>query len=137
MKVVLTNGCFDILHAGHIDFLWKAKDLGEWLIVAVNTDDSVRKLKGESRPINCLRSRIAVLSALKMVDLVLPLASTDMVEMILSVSPSVWCKGGDYTIKTLNQKEVHAARTVKAEIKIIPVTYDISTTKLLKRLHPA
>lgn len=137
MKVVLTNGCFDILHAGHVDLLWKAKELGDWLIVAINTDKSVKALKGEGRPINTFFYRRMVVAALKMVDLVLPLDGTDMVEMIRAVSPQVWVKGGDYTLKTLNQKEVRAAREVKAEIRIIPVTYDVSSTKIIKSLHAA
>jgi D-beta-D-heptose 7-phosphate kinase/D-beta-D-heptose 1-phosphate adenosyltransferase len=137
MKVVLTNGCFDILHAGHVDLLWKAKALGDWLIVAINTDKSVRALKGSGRPINPYPNRRLVLAALKMVDMILPLDDLDMVEMLRNVSPQVWVKGGDYTLKTLNQKEVRAAREVKAEIHIIPVTYDVSTTEIIKRVHAA
>lgn len=135
MKVVLTNGCFDLLHAGHIDLLWKAKSLGDWLIVAVNTDESVRKLKGPTRPITPYLQRVAMVNAIKPVDMVMALHETDMVEMLATVQPAIWVKGGDYTMKTLNKAEVKAARQNRVEIKIIPVTFDVSTTKILKALN--
>jgi D-beta-D-heptose 7-phosphate kinase/D-beta-D-heptose 1-phosphate adenosyltransferase len=95
-RVVMTNGCFDILHAGHVAYLEEAKSLGDRLIVAVNDDDSVRRLKGESRPINALEDRMLVLAGLAAVDWVVPFSDDTPGELIAAVLPDVLVKGGDY-----------------------------------------
>jgi len=94
--VIMTNGCFDILHAGHVAYLEEAKSLGDRLIVAVNDDDSVRKLKGESRPINALEDRMAVLAGLAAVDWVVPFSEDTPTRLIQSLLPDILVKGGDY-----------------------------------------
>ena len=96
-RLVMTNGCFDILHRGHIEYLARARALGDRLIVAVNSDDSVKRLKGDSRPINALISRMAVLSALRSVDWVVAFDADTPAELISQVLPDVLVKGGDYT----------------------------------------
>lgn len=94
-KVVMTNGCFDLLHSGHVSYLEQAKALGDRLIVAVNTDDSVRRLKGETRPINTVENRMKVLSALESVDWVLPFSEDTPESLICAVKPNLLVKGGD------------------------------------------
>ncbi|MCK5897655.1 MAG: bifunctional D-glycero-beta-D-manno-heptose-7-phosphate kinase/D-glycero-beta-D-manno-heptose 1-phosphate adenylyltransferase HldE [Methylococcales bacterium] len=96
-KIVLTNGCFDILHLGHITYLKQAKALGQRLVILVNTDESVKKLKGETRPINNLNQRMEMLAALECVDWVLPFSEETPQKMIATLLPDILVKGGDYT----------------------------------------
>ena len=95
-KVVMTNGCFDILHAGHVSYLREARKLGHKLVVAVNDDDSVRRLKGDERPVNNLAQRMEVLAGLESVDWVVPFSKDTPEELICHVLPDVLVKGGDY-----------------------------------------
>jgi len=97
VKVVFTNGCFDILHLGHIDYLSKASDLGDKLIIAVNSDDSVRKLKGNKRPVNPEYARMMLLASLFFVDLVVLFSEDTPYELISVLKPDILVKGGDYT----------------------------------------
>lgn len=133
-KVVATNGCFDILHAGHVEFLEEARRRGDKLVVGMNTDWSVEQLKGPTRPINTELARLTVLCGLASVDLVVLVPETDMCQFLEVVRPDLWVKGGDYTIKTLDQGEVEAARNVHAGIEIIPVLHEHSTTRLINRI---
>jgi D-beta-D-heptose 7-phosphate kinase/D-beta-D-heptose 1-phosphate adenosyltransferase len=129
--VVMTNGCFDILHAGHVQYLEQAKELGQRLIIAVNDDDSVRRLKGNSRPINCLESRMTLLSALRAVDWVVPFSEDTPERLIKAVSPDVLVKGGDYTIP-----EIAGADHVLSKngiVKILPFKDGHSTTKIIEK----
>ena len=97
-KVVFTNGCFDILHPGHIDYLAKAKKMGDLLVVGLNSDESIRRLKGSDRPINVLSDRKIMLESLKSVDLVIPFTTDTPLNLILEIKPDVLVKGGDYTV---------------------------------------
>ena len=106
-KIVFTNGCFDILHAGHIKYLESAAQLGDHLIIAVNSDESVTKLKGESRPINILSSRLYLLGSLSCVDAVFPFTEETPLQVITILKPDVLVKGGDYKPeKIVGAKEV-------------------------------
>lgn len=135
MRTVFTNGCFDILHAGHVDMLRKARSLGQWLVVGLNTDRSIRALKGDGRPVNQYCHRESVLRELRCVDQIVPLLDTDVRALLRELRPSVWVKGGDYTIETLNKGEVEIARGLGIEIEIIPVTVRVSTTQILAHEH--
>ena len=95
-RIVFTNGCFDILHRGHVGYLAEARALGDRLVVGLNTDDSVRRLKGEGRPVNPLEDRAVVLAALAAVDYVVPFAEDTPAELIRAITPAVLVKGGDY-----------------------------------------
>jgi D-beta-D-heptose 7-phosphate kinase/D-beta-D-heptose 1-phosphate adenosyltransferase len=95
-RVVITNGCFDLLHPGHVGYLEKAAELGDRLVVAVNDDDSVRRLKGAGRPVNALNQRMAVLAGLRAVDWVVPFSEDTPERLICAVRPDVLVKGGDY-----------------------------------------
>lgn len=131
-KLVMTNGCFDILHAGHITYLSEAKKYGDRLIVAVNTDDSVRELKGQMRPINSLDQRMAVLSALKYVDWVVPFSEKTPERLISEILPDVLIKGGDYQPHQIaGSKAVLAAG---GQIKISPYQNGLSSSKIIKKI---
>ena len=100
-RIIMTNGCFDILHAGHVRYLQQARNMGDKLIIAVNDDDSVRKLKGESRPVNTLANRMQLLAALEMVDWVVAFTEETPERLICSVLPDTLVKGGDYKPKEI------------------------------------
>ncbi len=133
-KSVVTNGCFEILHAGHTSFLESARCLGDRLVVCLNSDESVRRLKGPGRPLQPWYQRAYSLLALKAVDEVRPLDSDNMVAVLSSGMFKFWVKGGDYTVETLNQDEVAAARQANTQIIIIPVLFNVHTSTLLQRL---
>jgi len=97
MIVVFTNGCFDIIHRGHVDYLNESRKLGDRLVVGVNSDESVRRLKGNDRPINCVQDRVAVLKALRCVDDVVVFEEDTPLNLIKTITPSIITKGGDYT----------------------------------------
>lgn len=132
-KIVFTNGCFDILHAGHISYLEKAKSLGQRLIIGLNNDASISRLKGPSRPINTLAHRATLLTALKAVDWVIPFSEDTPLNLINAIKPDVLVKGGDYTIETIvGSNEVLAGG---GNVKIIEFVDGCSTTKTIEKIR--
>lgn len=132
--LVFTNGCFDILHRGHVCYLEEAAQLGNSLLVAVNTDDSVRRQnKGTDRPINSLDDRLALLAALQSVDLVIPFDSDTPLELIQTIKPDVLVKGGDWPIEQI----VGAQEILQngGEVHSIRFRYQRSTTDLINRIR--
>src|SRR5438477_340266 len=134
-RLVATNGCFDLLHVGHIHYLQAARALGDLLAVGLNGDRSVRELKGENRPVNNERDRAEVLAALECVDLVTIFPEARATRLLELVRPAVYAKGGDYTAETLNAEERAALEKIGAEIRIIPFEKGYSTSGLLKKLR--
>lgn len=137
-KIILTNGCFDIFHSGHVKYLEKAKQLGDILIIAINTDESVQRLKGEDRPINKLKDRISVLSALSCVDYIIPFGANEndnASELIKVLQPDIYVKGNDYNPKNL--KELGSLKEANCEIHFIPIVPHQSTTKIIRRIRTA
>jgi D-beta-D-heptose 7-phosphate kinase / D-beta-D-heptose 1-phosphate adenosyltransferase len=132
-KVIFTNGCFDILHRGHISFLNKAKAFGDALIVGINNDESIRRIKGSDRPINRLEDRIAVLEALLPVDYLISFSEDTPAEIITALKPDVFVKGGNYTIESI--PEAFLVRQLGGEVKIIPFAMKQSTTRLIKKIR--
>ncbi len=132
-KIVMTNGCFDILHSGHVDYLSKAKELGDILIVAVNSDDSVKRLKGDSRPINKLKDRLTVLSSLQTIDWLVEFGQDTPEELIKKVLPNVLVKGGDYAVKDVVGGDVVQANG--GEVKIVDFLPSYSTTDLISKIN--
>jgi rfaE bifunctional protein nucleotidyltransferase chain/domain len=131
---VFTNGVFDILHRGHVTYLDRARSLGASLIVAVNTDESVRHLrKGSDRPVNPLEDRLAVLAALQSVSLIVPFDEDTPLDVVLACRPDVIVKGGDYTAETT----VGAKEVIEwgGRFEAIPLLPGRSTTRLLARLR--
>ncbi|OGT40944.1 MAG: bifunctional heptose 7-phosphate kinase/heptose 1-phosphate adenyltransferase [Gammaproteobacteria bacterium RIFCSPHIGHO2_12_FULL_40_19] len=132
-KIVMTNGCFDVLHVGHVDYLSKAKALGHRLIIAVNDDDSVRRLKGAERPLNPVLARMKVLSALGCVDWVIPFSEDTPARLVAAVQPDFLVKGGDYRID-----EIAGHDTVLQNggtVLTIPLVDGFSTTKLVQKMR--
>jgi rfaE bifunctional protein nucleotidyltransferase chain/domain len=130
--IVFTNGCFDILHAGHVRYLNKAKSFGDCLVLGLNTDASVRCLKGENRPINNELDRAEVVGALKSVDYVVLFDEPTAEALIGKVKPAVYVKGGDYTIATLPE-----AKTVQANggrIEFVNLVEGRSTTNVIEKI---
>lgn len=134
-RVVFTNGCFDIIHRGHVSYLSRAKALGDVLIIGVNSDASVRRLKGETRPINTLDDRVQVLMALSCVDHVIPFEQDTPHELIRTVRPDVFVKGGDYTRATL--PEAALVESLGGVVEILPFVADRSTTEIIARIRQA
>lgn len=132
-KVVFTNGCFDILHQGHMEILSQAAASGEVLVVGVNADASVKKLKGESRPVNNEDFRALMLASLTIVDAVVIFGEDTPLTIIKEIVPDVLLKGGDYTI----DKIVGAEDVTKngGEVKIVPFVNGFSTTELIKKIQ--
>lgn len=130
MKLVMTNGCFDIVHAGHIHLLKNAKKFGDFLIVAINSDKSVKSLKGNRRPINKLSDRIELLKSLSFVDLIVVFNELTPIKIIKMLSPDVLVKGGDYKIKDIVGADF--VKSKKGKVKIIQLKKGYSTTKLLQ-----
>ncbi|MCO6439621.1 MAG: bifunctional D-glycero-beta-D-manno-heptose-7-phosphate kinase/D-glycero-beta-D-manno-heptose 1-phosphate adenylyltransferase HldE [Nitrococcus mobilis] len=131
--VVMTNGCFDILHPGHIAYLERAKTCGDRLIVAVNDDDSVRRLKGRGRPINPLAQRMAVLAGLAAVDWVVPFSEDTPARLIEAIGPDVLVKGGDYRLEEVAGREGVLARG--GQVRLLPLEGGYSTTGIVERIH--
>ncbi|CAN5202205.1 hypothetical protein BH23VER1_BH23VER1_16410 [soil metagenome] len=133
-RLVLTNGCFDILHAGHVRYLAEARALGEALVVALNDDASVRTLKGAGRPINPAEDRAEVLAALECVDGVVVFGGTRATEVIRELRPHVYAKGGDYTVESLDRNERAALEEAGADIHILGLVAGRSTSATLAKI---
>ena len=132
-KLVFTNGCFDLLHTGHVRYLQQARALGDALLVALNGDSSVRALKGPSRPVNGEHDRAEVIAALACVDYVTIFHSERVTELVRAIRPQVYAKGGDYTVDSLESGERGALEEVGAEIRILPLVPGISTTSIIEK----
>ena len=132
-RVIMTNGCFDVLHAGHVSYLEEAKSLGDRLIVAINDDDSVRRLKGDSRPVNALDDRMLVLAGLAAVDWVVPFSEDTPTSLIADVLPNVLVKGGDYT-----PAQIAGAKEVLqngGEVRVLPFRDGHSSSQIIDKLR--
>jgi len=135
-RIVFTNGCFDILHRGHIEYLNQAKKLGDVLIVGINNDGSIKRLKGTERPINNLLDRIEVLSALGCVDHVFSFGSVGNdtpIDLIKTISPHIFVKGGDYKGKVI--PEMKALKECGAEIQFLPFVKNLSTSNIINKIN--
>jgi len=133
-KVVFTNGCFDLLHLGHVRYLEAARSLGDALIVGVNTDASVQRLQKEpARPINPETDRAALVAALACVDRVVLFGEDTPLELITALQPDILVKGGDYRLEEIVGRDVVRARG--GEVKVIPLAPGYSTTALLARIR--
>ena len=133
-KLVFTNGCFDLLHAGHVRYLAQARALGDALVVALNSDASVRELKGPTRPLQTEHDRAEILSALRSVDAVVVFSDARVTKLIEDIRPHVYAKGGDYTVESLNPEEREALEHVRAEVRILPLVEGRSTTSTVNKL---
>jgi rfaE bifunctional protein nucleotidyltransferase chain/domain len=133
-KLVFTNGCFDLLHVGHVRYLRAARALGDALAVAINGDEAVRALKGNGRPLNPAVARAVVIAALASVDYVVIFPEVRVTGLLEKVRPSIYVKGGDYTKETLHPDERAALEKIGTEIRIVPFEAGHSTSSLLEKL---
>ena len=131
-KIVFTNGCFDIIHAGHVRYLTAAKNFGDVLIVGLNTDKSVRKLKGESRPINNQADRAEVLLGLKAIDHVIFFGEETAEDLISEVKPDIYVKGGDYTLETLPEAKI--VQSYGGRVELVNLVAGKSTTNVIQKI---
>ena len=134
-KVIFTNGCFDIVHRGHVEYLTKAKALGDVLLVGINTDASVRRLKGTGRPIVCQDDRALVLAAFRVVDYVCLFDEDTPLALIKAIVPDVLVKGSDWTIDTIVGKDIVEA--AGGAVKTIDFVPNRSTTNIIKKMQTA
>jgi rfaE bifunctional protein nucleotidyltransferase chain/domain len=134
-KLVATNGCFDLLHVGHVRYLQAARALGDALAIGLNGDQSVRELKGIGRPLNNERDRAEVLAALEFVDFVTIFPEMRATRFIEAARPAIYAKGGDYTSETLDAEEQAVLREIGAEVRILPFVHGYSTSGLLEQLR--
>ena len=132
-RVVFTNGVFDLLHPGHVDVLLEARSRGDALVVAINSDESVRRLKGPERPIRSEGERAIVVAALECVDAVVVFAQDTPLELITLLAPDVLVKGGDYTPATIVGADVVTRRG--GEVVVVPLTVGHSTTRTVEKLR--
>lgn len=133
-KLVATNGCFDLLHVGHVRYLNGARALGDALIVGINGDESVRELKGRGRPVNNQNDRAEIIAALGCVDLVTIFPELRATRFLELAAPDIYVKGGDYNTDTLNSEEREVLQRIGAKIDIVPLERGFSTSDLVKRL---
>lgn len=133
-RLVVTNGCFDLLHRGHVEYLEAARALGDALLVGVNADASVRAIKGPSRPVNEEDDRARVLAALACVDGVCIFREPTALRFLEVVQPDIYAKGGDYTIDTINQDERRLVERLGGQVAILPGAPGRSTTGLLEKI---
>lgn len=133
-KLVFTNGCFDLLHAGHVRYLNDARALGDAMVIGLNSDASVRALKGPDRPLNAENDRSEVLCALRAVDAVVVFDDQRATGLIEAIRPHVYAKGGDYTVESLNREERAALDKAGTEIRILPLVPGRSTTKTINKM---
>lgn len=131
--VVTTNGCFDILHVGHVRYLEKTKTFGDFLIVLLNSDKSVRSIKGPTRPINCEEDRAEILSALKCVDYVVLFDEDSPRNLLDEMKPDVYTKGADYTMETLPEADI--MRKNNTRVEFIEFVEGKSTTKTIEKIN--
>jgi D-glycero-beta-D-manno-heptose 1-phosphate adenylyltransferase len=133
-RLVVTNGCFDLLHLGHVTYLEAARNLGDRLLIGVSGDDSVRQLKGANRPLNDEHDRAAVLAGLESVSGVCIFAEKRATRFLALAQPDIYVKGGDYTLETLDQEERRTVEQAGGKIVLIPFVPGKSTTALLEKI---
>ena len=130
---VVTNGCFDILHVGHVRYLKKTKEYADNLIVMLNSDISVKSIKGDSRPINCEADRAEILSSLSCVDYVVLFDEKSPAKLLESIKPNIYTKGADYTLETLPERDIVLRNNIKVEF--IEFVEGKSTTNVIKKIN--
>ncbi len=133
-KLVVTNGCFDILHRGHSEYLMNARNHGDAFLILLNSDKSVQDLKGPTRPIVDEYSRAYMLASLKCVDSIVLFSTPQCTDLFSSIKPDIYIKGGDYTIDTINKEEKEALLAVNADIQFLPFIKGFSTSNIVEKI---
>ena len=133
-KLVMTNGCFDILHKGHITYLAKARELGDFLILAINSDSSVRELKGPARPVTNEADRALILSSLVFIDSVVVFDTKRCDGIISEIKPDIYAKGADYNLQTMDKTEKAVLENIGCRIEFIAFVDGYSTTSIIRKM---
>lgn len=133
-KIAWTNGCFDIIHAGHVEYLEKSKSYGHLLVLGLNSDQSVKILKGELRPIFSELNRAKVLCSIIYVDYVMLFSDPSPIKIIRTIQPDFYIKGGDYTINTIDQDERRVVESYGGEIVLLPMVEGVSTSVIVEKI---
>ncbi len=136
-SIIFTNGCFDVLHVGHVRYLWGARRItgrGN-LLVAINSDSSIKQLKGENRPINNQNDRAEIISSLRPVDGVIIFNEIRVTNLLKELKPNIYVKGGDYTEDTLDPNELDVLKEIGAKIVILPLFKGYSSTNIINKLN--
>lgn len=136
-NVVATNGCFDVLHYGHVCYLEQARQLGDCLVVGLNSDASVKRIKGNGRPINPESHRAYVLAALRSVDYVVSFPHPTAMEFLQVLRPDIYVKGGDYDIDNINQTERRFVESYGGTVKVLTGIPGLSSSKIIKKWQKA
>ncbi|MHC4393831.1 MAG: D-glycero-beta-D-manno-heptose 1-phosphate adenylyltransferase, partial [Planctomycetota bacterium] len=131
-EIVFTNGCFDLLHAGHVTFIQGCRAKGDYLIVGLNTDESIKGLKGEGRPVLPLQARATVLAGLEAVDIVVPFAESTPIRLIQALQPDILCKGEDYIDKVVVGREI--VEGYGGRVELVELVPGMSTTTIIERI---
>lgn len=134
-RLVVTNGCFDVLHVGHVTYLEAARAQGDALLVGVNSDQSVRELKGPDRPVNSEADRATVLAALQSVDAVYVFGDRTALRFLSTIQPDIYVKGGDYTVDTINQEERRLVEQLGGKVVVLAGVPGKSTSALFEKLR--
>lgn len=134
-KLVMTNGCFDILHRGHAMYLMKARELGDALILAINSDSSVKEIKGPNRPVTNENDRAFILASLSFVDAIVIFNSKRCDETIRDIKPDIYVKGADYNLQTMDQTERAVLEKIGSNIEFISFVEGYSTTSIIKKMN--
>jgi len=133
-KISWTNGCFDIIHAGHVDYLERSKAYGDFLVVGLNSDASVKKLKGDNRPVFSEKDRAKVLCSIVHLDYVVIFSDKTPIRMIELLKPDYYIKGGDYTIDTIDQDERKVVEGYGGEIVLLPMVEGVSSSIIVEKI---
>ena len=133
--LVLTNGCFDLMHRGHVEYLARAREHGDALLVALNSDASVSAIKGPGRPVVCEDDRAYLIASLEAVDAVTVFTTPKATDLLRVLLPDVYVKGGDYTAETLVREEYVLLQSVGCRVEFVPLVSGSSTTELIQRLR--
>lgn len=131
-KIVFTNGCFDLLHVGHVLLLRESKELADVLIVGLNEDESVRRRKGEGRPVRNLAQRVAYMAEVDEVDYMTSFDEDDVTNLLLEISPDIYTKGGDYVLDTVDESLKKAIEEKGIDVRFLSLEEGVSTTNILK-----
>jgi D-glycero-beta-D-manno-heptose 1-phosphate adenylyltransferase len=134
-KVVMTNGCYDLTHRGHVEYLSNARKLGDALLVAVNSDSSIHEIKGPDRPVIPEADRAFLIASLEVVDAVFVFSDPDVREILSMTTPDIYVKGGDYTLDTINQDERILMDELDIEIAFLPIIEGYSTSYLIEKIQ--
>ena len=132
-KMIFTNGCFDILHRGHVEYLAQARMLGDYLVVGLNSDASISRIKGKNRPLQKWPERASVLAGMESIDYIIVMPEDTPVDLLLFLTPAIHCKGGDYEISSLPESSTVAS--YGGSVKILPFVDNFSTTQLIEKIR--